>query len=84
MAVECRVARLIPLEKFHFDVTLSLSLLSGKKKEREGGEGEKRGIEGKRYHRSRERKGDIVRKCRGSKNPLFAFSNSPLARSVCQ
>lgn len=29
------------------------------------------------------RKGDIVRKCRGS-NPLFAFSNSPLARSVCQ
>lgn len=52
MAVECRVARLIPLEKFHFDVTvlvtLSLSLLPPEK------EGEKSGIEGKRYDRSRE------------------------------
>lgn len=41
MAVECRVARLIPLEKFHFDVTLSLSLLSSsekRKKEKEGRE----------------------------------------------
>ena len=40
MAVECRVARLIPLEKFHFDVTLSLSLLSSpekRKKEKERG-----------------------------------------------
>lgn len=50
MAVECRVARLIPLEKFHFDVTVlvTLSLLPPEK------EGEKSGIEGKRYDRSRE------------------------------
>lgn len=53
MAVECRVARLIPLEKFHFDVTVlvTLSLSLSPSPEKEGG---KSGIEGKRYDRSRE------------------------------
>lgn len=44
MAVECRVARLIPLEKFHFDVTLSLSLLSSSEKRKKEKEGRKKKV----------------------------------------
>lgn len=75
------MARLIPLEKFHFDVTVP-SLPPGEEEEEEG-EKSGKGNRGETvYHWSRSgRKGDIVRKCRGL-NPLF--SNSPLARSVCQ
>lgn len=51
MADECRVARLIPLEKFHFDVTVLVTLSLSPPPEKEG---EKSGIEGKRYDRSRE------------------------------